>query len=307
MKYYFRKGLSGLVLGAYLATGGYVKASEGAPDSIDMNHVDSIEVLFEQPRYLKVGRKTLDCGKTYLIDQDSHIDRPEVALNSILEYFSSIEDNYKNAEGRRKLGDAVNKTLELLTEEAGGYNYEKKVKVVGRQLTDAGLAKFKEAASDGMITPDEYEDLGNGDVYVTQRVGSKIEAQGRLDQGIIVRVDHSRDNCYEPSVVAKKLPRAPSIEETYPQPTVQYQPAPQPTPEPQQTDLEKSVQEYKPSEETKGIVEEEIKENGKKKWSAAKKTLVIGGSLVAAELILQALSKRKTKSEPARITGGDEY
>ena len=307
MKDYFRKGLSGLVLGTYLATGGYVKASEGAPDRIDMNHVDSIEVLFEQPEYFQVGRKTLDCGKTYLIDQDSHIDKPETALNSIMQYFSKIEDNYKNVEGRRKIDEARSKTLDLLMEEAGGYKPLERVRVIGRQLTDAGLAKIKEAASDGVITPAEYEELGNGDVYVTQRVGSKIEAQGRLDQGIIVRVDHSRDNCYEPRIAARKLPQAPSIEETYPQPTVQYQPVPQPTPQPQPLDLEEAVKGYQPGEETKGIVEEEIKENGKKKRSAAMKALVIGGSLVAAELILQALSKKKTKGEPHRITGGDEY
>ncbi len=306
MKDYFRKGLSGLVLGTYLATGGYVKASEGAPDRIDMSHVDSIEVLFEQPRYFQVGRKTLNCGKTYLIDKNSHIDKPEVALYSILEYIGKIKGNYNNVEGRRKIDEATSKTLDLLMEEGGGYDAEKKVRIIGRQLTDAGMAKFKEAASDGVITPVEYEELGNGDVYVAERVGSITEAQGRLDQGIIVRVDHSRDNCYTPSAVARKLPQAPSIEETYPQPTVQYQPKPTPTPE-QPGTLEEAVKEYQPGEETKGIVEEEIKENGKKKWSAAKKAWVIGGSLVAAELILQALSKRKTREEPLRITGGDEY
>lgn len=306
MKDYFRKGLSGLVLGTYLATGGYVKASEGAPDRIDMSHVDSIEVLFEQPRYMQVGRKTLDCGKTYLIDQESHIDKPEVALYSILQYISRIKGNYKSAEGRRKIEEARNKTLDLLMEEGGGYDAEKKVRIIGRQLTDAGLAKFKEAASDGVITPDEYEQLGNGDVYVAERVGSKIEAQGRLDQGIIVRVDHSRDNCYEPKIVTRKLPQAPSIEETYPQPTVQYQPVPQPTPEPQQTDLEEAVKGYQPGEETKGIVEEEIKEKWGKRHPVLKRFLIGGGIAVGLELILQALQKEENKPDN-RITGGPPY
>ena len=178
-----------MVLGTYLATGGYIRASERAPDRIDINHADSIEVLFEQPRYFQVGRKILNCGKTYLIDKDSHIDKPEVALSSILEYFNKIESNYKSVEGRRKIEDAIGKTNHLLTEETGNYNPITKTRSSGRQLTDAGMAKFKEAASDGMITPKEYEQLGNGDVYVAERVGSKIEAQGRLDQGIIVRVD----------------------------------------------------------------------------------------------------------------------
>jgi len=74
-----------------------------------------------------------------------------------------------------------------LTEETGNYNPITKTRSSGRQLTDAGMAKFKEAASDGMITPKEYEQLGNGDVYVAERVGSKIESQGRLDQGIPAR------------------------------------------------------------------------------------------------------------------------
>ncbi len=306
MKDYFRKGLSGLVLGSYLATSGYAKASEGAPDRIDINHVDSIEVLFEQPRYFQVGRKTLNCGKTYLIDQDSHIGKPEVVLYSILEYIGKIKGNYKTAEGIRKIGDATSKTLDLLLEEGGGYDAEKRVRIVGRQLTDAGVAKFKESASDGVITPEEYEQLGNGDVYVAERVGNRIEERGRLDQGIIVRVDHSRDNCYTPSVVAKKLPQVPSIEETYPQPTVQYQPDPQPTPQPQQTDLEEAVKGYQPGEETKGIVEEEIKEKWGKRHPVLK-GLVIGGSVaVGLAALLIGIQKEENKPDN-RITGGPPY
>lgn len=309
MKDYFRKGLSGLVLGAYLA-GGTVKASDsGNQDMIDIHHADSVEVLFEQPRYLKVGRKTLDCGKLYVIDSNSYIGKPEVALNSIYEYLEKLVNNYNTPKAKTALDNAIGKTLDMLTEETGEYNPVTRNRKGGRQLTDAGIARFKSAAADGMITPAEYEELGNGDVYVTQKTGKKLETglkgeiyeveQGRLDQGIIVRVDHGRDDCTKPGIVTRKLQQAPPADRR--EPTVQ-----QPDQEYSEPSLEDTVQRYKPSDETKGVVEEEIKDKWGKRHPVVKKVLI--GTGIAVGLAAAFIGLQKEEDKPSnRITGGPPY
>lgn len=318
MKNFIKKTTAYAVLPAMFS--GYiglnsVRASEGAPEKIDINHSEVV-FSYEQPSLFMIGRKRLECGKTYLIEKNSVIDRPTVVLDKLFDYLEDQRKFYHTTDGTYKIDKAEGQLIKLIDGESGEANpLEANVRKGGREVNLAGLNIFRNVAADGIITPDEYMKLRNGDAYVSQIVdngvkvgsGGKIYsvAHGRLDQGVIVRVDHSKDNCYQPMIVTEVLPQAPAEES---QPTVQ-QPVAQPTPQPEQpSNLEKSIETYQPSQPIQPVP---VKKESFRKRHPVWTGLIIGAGVAAAGYLALPRHEEKTDNVVCTptgcITGGDEY
>ncbi len=267
MKNYLRKlssyALLPAVLAGYMGIGS-LEASENQERKSQRHTVDiensTVVFPFKQVEEIIVKYLSLEPGINYTIKQNKIFSRKSDGLGSIEDHLNRIAPSYPDPEGREYIKRAI-KLLDIVKTYGEG----------GEAITEEDLARYAEFASDGVITHEEYLQLRDGSVFVSDSDDGRYRT---FHNGIIISVNHQYDSGYFESE------KEAMVEETR---------------------LEEKVREFKPSED---VLEEEIKKQEKEKWSAVKKWALGSAIIGGVALALKYLGNKKDEREANGIIGG---